>query len=56
MSTNEHLGTTVPVTFQGDALDVARQPDGDVGVSLRRLLNAYGIDVAGQPQPAGGAS
>lgn len=34
----------LPFTFRGDALDVVRLPDGDVGLSLRRLCEALGVD------------
>lgn len=34
----------VPFTFRGDALEVARLPDGDVGLSLRRLCEVLGLD------------
>lgn len=36
--------------FQGDDLDVVRLADGDVGVPLRRLCEALGIDAEGQRQ------
>jgi hypothetical protein len=36
--------------FRGDALDVVRLPDGDVGVALRRLCEALGLDALGQRQ------
>lgn len=34
----------VPFTFDGDSLDVVRLPDGDVGVSIRRLCEAIGLN------------
>jgi hypothetical protein len=34
--------------FRGDALDVARFPDGDVGVTVRALSAAIGLDADGQ--------
>jgi hypothetical protein len=34
--------------FEGDPLDVVRLPDGDVGVSLRRLSEAVGLDYSSQ--------
>jgi hypothetical protein len=40
----------VPFNFRGDSLDVVRLPDGDVGVSLRRLCETVGIDPEGQRQ------
>ena len=38
----------VPFTFRGDELQVIRLPDGDVGVPLRRLCEAVGVDPEGQ--------
>ncbi len=34
----------VPFTFRGDALDVVRLADGDVGLPLRRLCEVLGLD------------
>jgi len=38
----------VPFTFEGDSLDVVRLPDGDVGVSVRRLCDAVGLNPQAQ--------
>lgn len=38
----------VPFTFRGDELQVIRLADGDVGVPLRRLCEAVGVDPDGQ--------
>ncbi len=38
----------VPFTFEGDALDVVRLPDGDIGVGLRRLSEAVTVDADAQ--------
>jgi hypothetical protein len=41
---------TIAFDFDGDPLDVVRLPDGDVGVSLRHLSEAIGINYSGQLQ------
>jgi hypothetical protein len=40
----------VPFKFRGDDLEVARLPDGDVGVPFRRLCEVLGLDYSGQVQ------
>jgi len=39
---------TIPFTFQNDRLDVVRLPDGDVGVTLRRLCEIVGVSLSSQ--------
>lgn len=53
MTREKHNSTTdasavIPFQFYEDTLDVVRLPDGDVGVSLRRLCEVLGLDADAQ--------